>query len=106
MSEGTNALKSLVGPVYGTVPLIHSLPLSLGMRQAMPSRDDLEKALTRHSRLCAGYEVLLAAFHELVKSTADLVELFDQIEWETEPENLIFAIEYAKHALQQAGRDV
>ena len=52
-----------VGPVYG-VPLIDSLPLG-SMRQACPSRSDLESAGKRHMRLAAAYEVLLACYQRL-----------------------------------------
>lgn len=53
------------GPVYG-VPLIRSLPLGKGcMLQAMPSRADLMKAGKHHTRLVAGYEVLLAHYTQL-----------------------------------------
>lgn len=56
-----------IGPIYG-VPLIDYLPLEDGMRQAMPSRPDLE--LVRHcsSRTVAGYEVLLASHQRLLEA--------------------------------------
>jgi hypothetical protein len=68
-----------VGPVYD-VELIDSLPLGDGggMRQAMPSRKDLERALgLRYSypqatRVVAGYEVLLNHYHRLVAEVAEL----------------------------------
>lgn len=68
-----------VGPVYGCVPLIDSLPLGEGaMRQAMPSRGDLERVYSSRSRamgagrVVAGYEVLLSHYHRLVKEVAEL----------------------------------
>jgi hypothetical protein len=54
------------GPIYG-VELIDDLPLGTGMmRQAMPSRDDLERVMERNQRTVAGYEVLLAHYKELL----------------------------------------
>ena len=53
------------GPVYG-VRLIDTLKLNGGMKQAMPGVDDLQKAMPKHMRLCAGYEVLLSKYHILM----------------------------------------
>ena len=68
-----------VGPVYGVVPLIDSLPLGDGgMFQAMPSREDLQKVLSVNcsyaqvTRVVAGYEILLSHYHRLVKEVAEL----------------------------------
>lgn len=47
-----------LGPIYG-VPLIDELPLSGGMFQAMPSRDDLLQVKKISQRTVAGYEVSL-----------------------------------------------
>ena len=52
-----------VGPMYG-VPLIDSLPLGT-MRQACPSRRDLEKAAKYNTRVAAAYEVLLSHYQRL-----------------------------------------
>lgn len=56
-------MKQESGPIYG-VQLIDSLPIGNQMTQAMPSRLDLERAATRHGRVVAGYEVLLAHYRE------------------------------------------
>lgn len=56
-------------PLYGVKMLTESLPLneSVGMRQALPSRDDLDAALDEdHERLVAGYEVLLAHYQDAI----------------------------------------
>lgn len=56
-----------VGPIYG-VRLIRDLSLPGGMRQAMPSHADLSRAEAKgHTRLVAGYEVLLAHYLEADK---------------------------------------
>lgn len=56
-----------LGPVYG-VPLIDTLPFgSGGMKQQMPSRDDLEFVRKRNARVAAGYEVLLAHYREAIE---------------------------------------
>ena len=47
-----------IGPIYG-IALIDSLPLDDGMRQAMPSRRDLDDVYSHSQRTVAGYEVLL-----------------------------------------------
>jgi hypothetical protein len=65
------------GPIYN-VPLIDSLPLTEGgMRQAMPSRADLDAVHYRHDRVVAGYEVLLAHYQE---SQAQLSALRAELE--------------------------
>ena len=67
------------GPIYG-VELIHSLPVGTGgMRQAMPSRADLQAAKDRHTRLVAGYEVLLGTYQETEAELARLRE--DNAHW-------------------------
>jgi len=59
-----DALENDSGPVYG-VSLIASLPIIGGsMRQAMPSRSDLEQVRKVSERTAAGYEVLLAHYRE------------------------------------------
>lgn len=58
MSKIKESRKNL-GPVYG-VELIRDLPLgSGGMRQAMPSRQDLKQVREFNERTAAGYEILL-----------------------------------------------
>lgn len=53
------------GPVYG-VELLESLPLDGGsMRQALPSRRDLEHVRKVNERTAAGYEVLLEHYRRL-----------------------------------------
>lgn len=62
-----------VGPVYEQVPLIRSLSIGTGaMLQAMPSRADLIKAAKAHTRVVAGYEILLSHYHRLVKNSVVL----------------------------------
>lgn len=59
-----DAFENDSGPVYG-VSLIASLPIIGGsMRQAMPSRSDLEQVREVSERTAAGYEVLLAHWRE------------------------------------------
>lgn len=48
-------------PLYD-IPLIESLPINGGMRQALPSRRDLEQVMKLNQRFVAGYEVLLAHY--------------------------------------------
>lgn len=55
------------GPLYG-VALIGSLPLGGGMRQAMPSREDLELVAEVEPRVTNGYEVLLGHFRSLLRA--------------------------------------
>lgn len=56
------------GPIYG-VELIDVLPVGSGsMRQAMPSRMDLNRVLKVNERTVAGYEVLLASWRELLEA--------------------------------------
>lgn len=50
-----------IGPLYG-VELIKSLPISGGMKQAMPNWRDLERVAEVSQRGCAGYEILLSHF--------------------------------------------
>ncbi len=60
------------GPVYD-VPLIDSLPLTPSwMRQAMPSRQDLEQVRKVNERTAAGYEVLLAHYRRLLDEVEDM----------------------------------
>ena len=63
-------LKEEVGPIYG-VPLLSVIPIpGSSMKQALPSRNELDTARTlpQGDRLVAGYEVLLAYYHESQKS--------------------------------------
>jgi len=54
------------GPIYG-VPLLDSLPIgSGGMRQALPSRRDLEYTAKYSQRTAAGYEVVLGTYIEVL----------------------------------------
>jgi hypothetical protein len=53
------------GPIYGA-QLIELLKCG-GMLQAMPSRSDLQEAQKKHTRVVAGYEVLLFKYHRLVE---------------------------------------
>lgn len=55
--------KQHLGPVYG-VELIDTLPLSNGMCQQMPSREDLEQVREFSERTVAGYEVAIATIHK------------------------------------------
>ena len=55
------------GPIYG-VELIKSLPLGGGsMKQAMPSRADLEQVRKISERTAAGYEVLLDHYQSILE---------------------------------------
>ena len=58
------------GPVYG-VELIATLPLDGGMRQAMPSRRDLQQVREISERTAAGYEVLLEHYRRLKDVTTE-----------------------------------
>jgi len=53
------------GPIYG-VKLIDTLPISGGMSQAMPGREELEKCGKRFIRVAAAYEVLLSHYSSAV----------------------------------------
>lgn len=55
-----------VGPIYG-VDLIDELPLGKngGMTQSMPNADDLRAIAQDHTRVVAGYEVLLDHYQQL-----------------------------------------
>src|SRR5690554_1205315 len=66
------------GPIYN-VPLIDWLPLGdSGMRQAMPTRDDLEKVAKISTRTAAGYEVLLGKHENLVDIMGRFVAYVDE----------------------------
>lgn len=74
------------GPTYG-VPLIDSLPLGDGgMRQAMPSYNELSRC--SNERLSAGYEVLLLHFLTALKTIDDMTphQAETQMQYMTEPE--------------------
>lgn len=66
------------GPMYGRVMLIDSLPISPqnpnGMRQAMPTAEDLQVIMQDHSRVVAGYEVLLQHYQHALKELNRLKE--------------------------------
>lgn len=67
------------GLIYG-VELIEDLPLGTGpMKQAMPSRDDLERVMERNQRTVAGYEVLLAHYQDLRTRFSILHEMADRL---------------------------
>ncbi len=63
------------GPIYGVV-LLDSLPLDGGMRQALPSRADLDAVrrtrINGNDRVVAGYEVLLEHYKRLVNAVEAL----------------------------------
>jgi hypothetical protein len=64
------------GPIYG-VPLLSVLPLDDGtMKQALPSRQDLEDVLATHingdDRVVAGFEVLTEHYRR-AKELADIL---------------------------------
>jgi hypothetical protein len=59
------------GPIYG-VELIDTLPLAGSMRQAMPSRADLERVRKYSERTVAGYEVLLQDWHGLDEALREI----------------------------------
>lgn len=68
------------GPIYG-VPLIEFLTLSETLRQAMPSRADLEDSrLLGSDRLAAGYEVLLAHCHRVCDERDSLKRLLSKVQ--------------------------
>jgi hypothetical protein len=54
------------GPLYNVELTPRSLPVG-NMFQALPSADDLRRAMRGHQRLVAGYEVLLATYHESLR---------------------------------------
>lgn len=67
------------GPIYG-VPLIDDLPLGAGsMKQAMPSRGDLEAVAEINQRTVAGYEVLLDHYQDLRARFSVLHEMADRL---------------------------
>ena len=67
------------GPIYG-VELIDALPVgSAGMKQAMPSRMDLNRVLKVNERTVAGYEVLLASWRELLTASKAAVNVLEAI---------------------------
>ncbi len=57
------------GPIYG-VELIDALPLGGMMKQAMPSRADLDAVREISERTVAGYEVLLSHWRRTVLALA------------------------------------
>lgn len=64
-------LRDQAGPIYG-VTLIDSLPIG-GMRQAMPSRSDLDQVRQVNERTVAGFEVLLSTY----KRAARVIDYLD-----------------------------
>ena len=68
-----------VGPIYG-VRLLDSLPLSGGMRQALPGVADLLTAKNRgYTRLVAGYETLLSRHYALRAENRQLQAVVDAL---------------------------
>lgn len=74
------------GPIYG-VPLIDKLPLDslplgeAGWQQAMPSRDDLEDCILKDcDRVAAGYEVLLAHYHQVCEERDSMTRILSKIQ--------------------------
>jgi hypothetical protein len=64
------------GPVYGSIPLIDTLPINGGsMTQQMPNLDDLKLVRKRSERTVAGYEVLLCHWHNQVEEIKRLKEV-------------------------------
>lgn len=61
-------MMSETGPIYG-VPLIDCLPMDMdnGMKQAMPSREDLVRVRSVSDRTVAGYEVLLSHYRRAME---------------------------------------
>ena len=59
------------GPMYDAVELLDVLPMSPenpgGMRQQLPSESDLRAIMQNHSRVVAGYEILLSHFLRAVR---------------------------------------
>jgi hypothetical protein len=67
-------MKTELGPVYG-VELLDTLPLNGGtMRQALPSRSDLEgiQNYRQGLRVVAGYEVLMEHYHRAISEVERL----------------------------------
>jgi len=67
---------SETGPIYG-VELLDSLPIGDGtMRQALPSRVDLEgvKDYRQGQRVVAGYEVLLEHYRQAIEVLREVKE--------------------------------
>ena len=62
------------GPIYG-VRLLLSLPLDDGMKQAMPSRRNLEKVKLVNERTVAGFEVLTAHYQARCELLAKILDL-------------------------------
>lgn len=67
------------GPVYGSIPLPDTLPITGGMTQAMPCRRELVEVRKKHERIAAAYEIaiwyLLAANQELGEKTKQIEAL-------------------------------
>ena len=70
------------GPIY-SVELIDSLPIGTGsMRQAMPSRDDLNQVVMVNLRAAAGYEVLLDHWRDQQEHIEHMEHLMHEaLEW-------------------------
>lgn len=77
--------KDKIGPIYGTVMLLDSLPLGNGgMIQAMPSVADLKNVMRTSERMVAGYEVLTAHYYRKCEEVEGLKDLIRQViagEW-------------------------
>ena len=70
------------GPIYG-IELIESLPIPEAglMRQAMPSRNDLQLSRSNGDRLAAGYEVLLCHYQRQHNLLVELRDEFQRQGW-------------------------
>jgi len=80
------AMKKQFGPIYG-VELLDSLPLDGGMRQALPSRRDLDDVrrtkIVGSDRVVAGYEVLLEHYRRTTAAVVALRSLWPVERWAT-----------------------
>lgn len=80
------------GPMYDEVELLDVLPMRPsqpdGMKQQLPSREDLRAIIQRHPRIVAGYEVLLAHYLRLRAAAVDVAEHWtawlDQEGWDND----------------------
>ena len=72
------------GPVYG-VRLLTALPRGIGaMKQAMPSKEDLQQVQAINERTVAGFEALTAHYIEQVRLVSSLRSVIERViagEW-------------------------
>lgn len=65
----SDEVKKEAGPIYGRLILSESLPIGGGMKQALPSREDLVRAYNTpfigNLRVVGGYEILCQAYIRL-----------------------------------------